>query len=107
MRDIYGVSSKLIKAPVYEAFGRQSSFTIRDKTAHRSRQKRVAHVFAPAAIAAVEPLVRDEVQKLLHVLSRRVGEPVDIMEWFRIFALDVVGRFLQAHQSGPWYPILT
>lgn len=91
MRDIYGPNNTLIKAPSYEAFGRQSSFTIRNKEAHRARQKRIAHVFSPAAISSVEPLVKEEVLKLLHLFENRLGQPIDIMEVFRIFALDVVG----------------
>jgi cytochrome P450 len=91
MRDIYRLDNKFIKAPVYEAFGRPSSFTLRSKEAHHSRQKRIAHVFAPASIASVEPLLHEQVEKLLAVLNKRVGEPIDIMDWFRIFALDVVG----------------
>lgn len=91
MKDLYGSGNKFMKGPVYEAFGRQSSFTILDKTEHRSRQKRIAHVFAPVSIVVVEPLVKEQVQKLLHVLSKRTNQPLDVMEWFRIFALDVVG----------------
>ncbi len=92
MRDIYGASNVLQKAPVYEAFGRKSSFTITDKKEHRSRQKRIAHVFAPASIASVEPLVQQSVNRLVGVLRTRTGKSIDIMEWFRIFALDVVGE---------------
>lgn len=93
MRDIYGATNGFIKAPVYEAFGRPSSFTIRNKEAHRWRQKRIAHVFAPAAIADVEPLVHEQVRSLLGALDKRVGQTIDLMEWFRILALDVVGSF--------------
>ncbi|KAK0761707.1 hypothetical protein N5P37_005689 [Trichoderma harzianum] len=50
MKDLYGSGNKFMKGP----------------TEHRSRQKRIAHVFAPASIAAVEPLVKEQVQKLLH-----------------------------------------
>lgn len=103
MRDIYGANNKFIKAPAYEAFGRQSSFTIRNKEAHRSRQKRIAHVFAPAAIAGVEPLVHEQVTKLLAVFSRRTEQPIDIMEWFRIFALDVVGTIMAFREHPPCY----
>lgn len=94
MSDIYGSKNGLVKAPVYEAFGRQSSFTIRPKDAHRSRQKRIAHVFSLSAIADVEPLVQEQVKKLIHVLETRLGTPIDMMEWFRIFALDVVGMLV-------------
>ncbi|KAJ2981767.1 hypothetical protein NQ176_g1826 [Zarea fungicola] len=91
VRDIYGARNKLIKAPAYEAFGRQSSFTIRDRDAHRQRQKQIAHVFSPSAVAAVEPLVEEQVAQLVSQMLKHASQPIDIMEWFRIFALDVVG----------------
>ncbi|EHK21860.1 uncharacterized protein TRIVIDRAFT_151636, partial [Trichoderma virens Gv29-8] len=100
MKDLYGSGNKFRKGPVYEAFGRQSSFTILDKSVHRSRQKRIAHVFAPASIAAVEPLVKKHTQKLLRVLSKRTNLPLDVMEWFRIFALDVVGSVFLGQSFG-------
>ncbi|KKP07882.1 cytochrome P450 [Trichoderma harzianum] len=99
-KDLYGSGDKFMKGPVYEAFGRQSSFTILDKTEHRSRQKRIAHVFAPVSIVVVEPLVKEQVQKLLHVLSKRTNQPLDVMEWFRIFALDVVGSVFFGQSFG-------
>ncbi|KAK5989556.1 Cytochrome P450 monooxygenase nodW [Cladobotryum mycophilum] len=100
MKDLYGADNKFVKAPVYEAFGRESSFTIRDKKAHRLRQKRIAHVFSPASISAVEPLIHEQVEKLLLVLNKRVGQTVDMMEWFRIFALDVVGSVFLGQSFG-------
>jgi hypothetical protein len=48
-------------------------------------------VFAPAAIAEIEPLVHEQVAKLIHILETRSGQMSDVMELFRIFALDVVG----------------
>ncbi|PKK42155.1 hypothetical protein CI102_12562 [Trichoderma harzianum] len=84
MKDLYGSGNKFMKGP----------------TEHRSRQKRIAHVFAPASIAAVEPLVKEQVQKLLHVLSKRPNQPLDVMEWFRIFALDVVGSVFFGQSFG-------
>ncbi|KAL6699311.1 cytochrome P450 [Trichoderma pleuroticola] len=84
MKDLYGSGNKFMKGP----------------TEHRSRQKRITHVFAPASIATVEPLVKEQIQKLLHVLSKRTNLPLDVMEWFRIFALDVVGSVFFGQSFG-------
>lgn len=96
VRDIYSARNKLIKGPAYEAFGRQSSFTIRDRDMHRQRQKQIAHVFSPSAIAAVEPLVAEQVAHLVFQIAQRTSQPIDMMEWFRIFALDVVGMYIRS-----------
>lgn len=94
MKDIYsGSSSSFVKAPIYEAFGRRGTFTILDREEHRQRLKRISHVFSTTAIAGVEPIVREQVEKLLAAWRSRTNRSIDVMLWFRMFALDVVGNF--------------
>lgn len=91
-REIYSANSDYIKAPRYAAFGRKSLFTMRDKQEHRARAKRIAPVFGPSTLAEVEPTVSALIRKLVYILKKRVGEPVDAMLWFRILTLDTFGE---------------
>lgn len=89
MREIYGSSPTYAKGPQYGAFGRKSLFTMRIKEEHRERQKRIAHIFGPASVAQVEPIVSEHITKLMRALEMRQSEALDMMLWFRMLALDV------------------
>ena len=92
MRDIYGPNSNYAKAPAYGAFGRKSLFTMRVKEEHRERQKRIAHIFGPASVAQVEPIITEQVTKFLKCVEGRLDQPMDMMLWFRMLALDVTSK---------------
>jgi cytochrome P450 len=59
------------------------------KEEHRERQKRIAHIFGPVSVAQIEPIISDHVAKLLHAIRKMASEPIDVMLWFRMLALDV------------------
>ncbi|KAI9813028.1 MAG: hypothetical protein M1832_006419 [Thelocarpon impressellum] len=99
VNDIY-TGTKFAKAPVYDLFGRQGLFQMQDAEQHQRRQKRVAHVFAPSSLAVMEPAIHDTVRKLLRSLGRRVGQPIDMLRWFRMLALDVVGELFLGKSFG-------
>lgn len=92
LRDIYGPGNKYTKAPAYAAFGRKSLFTMLNKEEHRGRAKRISHIFAPASVAQIEPIVQSQVADLLSSLEKRVGQPLDVIHWFRIVALNIIGK---------------
>jgi cytochrome P450 len=102
MRDIYGTNTNYAKAPAYGAFGRKSLFTMRVKEEHRERQKRIAHVFGPASVAQIEPIVTEQVIKFLKCVESRLNQPMDMMLWFRMLALDVTSKPKKFYP----YPIL-
>lgn len=62
------------------------------KEEHRNRAKRIGHVFAPVSVQRIEPLLPPLLMKLLFALEKRIGEPVDVIHWFRMLALDVIGK---------------
>ena len=100
LRDIYSHNTKYMKGPVYDLFGRQGAFQMRDPDQHRRRQKRIAHVFAPNSLSVMEPLIHEQVRKLLAALDQRVGKPIDMLYWFRMLALDVVGELFLGMSFG-------
>lgn len=101
LRDIYGPSSKYIKGPVYDLFGRRGVFQMQNREEHRQRQKRIAHVFVPASLDAMEPLIHIQVRKLLAALEKRLQKPTDMLYLFRMLALDIVGSELQVYFDKP------
>ena len=92
LKEIYGANSKYSKAPIYDTLGFKSTFTTRDREEYRTMKKRIVSSFSPAAIAEIEPSVHRQVANLIKCLDKRVDEPLDILPWFRMVALSVVGK---------------
>lgn len=91
MRDIYSANSKNTKAPVYESFGFKATFTTRDVKQYREMKKRIVPAFSPSACAALEPVIQRQVENLIKCFDKRLDEPLDVLVWFRMLALSVVG----------------
>lgn len=99
LKDIYGSNSKLTKAPVYESMGFRSTFTTIDRHDYRMKKKRILPSFSPAFVDnVIEPIVQRQVMNLVRCWEKRVGVPLDVLPWFRMYALGVVGTFLS---KGP------
>ena len=64
---------------------------MRDKTAHGQRRKLLSHAFSQSNLHECEPLIDQQVQKLLRVVQDSTGKPIDMLNWFRLTAFDVVG----------------
>ncbi len=92
LKDIYGANSKLGKAPIYETLGFKSTFTTIDRHEYRVMKKRILPSFSPAFVASLEPIVHRQVANLIKCLDKRVGTPLDVLPWFRMLALSVVGK---------------
>ena len=80
-----------MKSAAYDNFGGKGAFQMRDKEEHRQRRKRINHVFSQSVLLEMEPLIKDEVENLLKVVEEKCGEPYDVLHWFRMLALDIVG----------------
>jgi hypothetical protein len=89
---IYGSGSTCIKSPAYDNFGREGMFQMQEPERHRRRQKRIAHIFAPAVLQQMEPLIQGCVAKLVAQLRKRTGKEVDALHWCRMTVLDVGGE---------------
>jgi cytochrome P450 len=89
VKDIYGQSAKVVKAPIYENFP-PGIFSMRTKEDRRERRKQMSHVFSTSHLITVEPVVQGKVQGLLDVLADAKGAPFDMIQWFRMFSLDVI-----------------
>jgi len=96
IRAIYGAGSTCIKSPAYDYFGREGMFQMQEPERHRQRQKRIAHIFAPAVLQQMEPLIQTCVAKLVTQLKKRTGKEVDALHWCRMTVLDVGGESRRA-----------
>lgn len=92
VKPIYGAGTTCIKSSAYDNFGRLGSFQMQDPEQHRQRQKRVAHIFGPASLQQMEPLIQSVIDRVVSAIGKRVGNPVDALHWCRMTALDVSGK---------------
>lgn len=97
LKDIYGASAKNTKAPIYDALGFKGVFTTRDRDEYRLMKKRVVPSFSPAAVAELESTVHRQVANLVKCFDKRVDAPLDVLPWFRMLALGVVGKDYRQH----------
>lgn len=95
LKDIYAANSRLTKAPVYQTLGFRSTFTTIDRHDYRLMKKRILPSFSPAFVAGLEPIVQRQVANLIKCYDKRVDQPLDVLPWFRMLALGVVGK-------APW-----
>jgi hypothetical protein len=92
LKDIYGANSKFTKAPIYDSLGFKGVFTTRNKDEYRVMKKRVIPSFNPASLSELEPVVHRQVANLIKCFDKRVDTPLDVLPWFRMLALGVVGK---------------
>lgn len=77
---------------MYESLGQKGIFTIRDRDEYRVAKKRVVPSFSQASIAQMEAMVHSHVTALVKCVDKRLNVPLDVLPWFRMFALSVVGK---------------
>lgn len=92
LKDIYGANSKFTKGPIYESLGFKGVFTTREQSEYRVMKKRVVPSFNPASLNELEPIVHRQVGNLIKCFDKRVDMPLDVLPWFRMLALGVVGK---------------
>jgi cytochrome P450 len=92
VKDIYGATSKFTKAPIYDSLGFKSVFTTRNKDEYRGMKKRILPSFSQAAVDEMEPSVHRQIANLIKCFDKRVETPLDVLPWFRMLALGVVGE---------------
>ncbi|KAK3319398.1 cytochrome P450 [Apodospora peruviana] len=101
IKTIYGNGSSCIKSSAYDKFGRKGMFQMADPEQHRLRQKRIAHIFAPAVLQQMEILIQNCVGRLVgQQLRKRSGTEVDMLHWARMTVLDVGGELMLGKSFG-------
>jgi cytochrome P450 len=90
VKELYGQTSNYLKAPIYEAF-LPGLFSLLDREKHRERRRYLSHVFSMNHLQNVEPVIQENVMLLLEGIASKGENSVNVMEWFKMFALDVTG----------------
>ena len=90
VKELYGQTSNYLKAPIYEAF-LPGLFSLLDREKHRERRRYLSHVFSMNHLQNVEPVIQENVMLLLEGIASKRDNSVNVMEWFKMFALDVTG----------------
>lgn len=94
VKDLYGQQTNFVKAPVYTSMSMPplGIFSMRDKALHSQRRRLLSHAFSQSNLQDCEPLIHEQIQKLLKTLQQCLNQPIDMLNWFRLAAFDVVGR---------------
>lgn len=92
MKEIYAPNSKYLKADIYDSLGFLSTFTTRNRDEYRLMKKRIIPSFNPGAVAEMEPLIHQQISNLLKCFDKRLDVPLDVLPWFRMLALGIVGK---------------
>ncbi|KAI1617383.1 cytochrome P450 [Exophiala viscosa] len=100
LKDIYAANSRLTKAPVYQTLGFRSTFTTIDRHDYRLMKKRILPSFSPAFVAGLEPIVQRQGANLIKCFDKRIDQPLDVLPWFRMLALSVVGEGFAGKSFG-------
>jgi hypothetical protein len=104
MKDIYGATSKYEKAPIYDSLGFLSVFTTRNRDEYRVMKKRIVSSFSQASVDGMEQSVHRQIANLIGCFDKRLDVPLDVLPWFRMLALGVVGEKSNPDQYGRNFP---
>ena len=89
IKDLYGQSTQVIKAPIYDTFPK-GVFGMRKKEDHRQRRRYLSHAFSLSYLVKVEPVIQEKVQTLKEIIDKSTGQSMNILQWFRMLALDII-----------------
>ncbi|KAL2256849.1 hypothetical protein VTK26DRAFT_1031 [Humicola hyalothermophila] len=91
VKAIYGSQSPCTKGPWYTLLEpRVPLFMARDKQEHARRRKVWDQAFTTKAIAAYDVRITGFINRLLSVIDRHQGQPLDVAQWFAYFVFDVI-----------------
>ncbi|KAK4550276.1 hypothetical protein LTR36_003243 [Oleoguttula mirabilis] len=89
---IHSAQSPCTKGPWYNGLHPMVSIhTIRNKPEHTSRRKVWDRGFSSKALRDYEPRVQKYAEQLLGQLDARVGQSVNVTDWFNFYSFDVMG----------------
>lgn len=100
VKEIYGQQTVFMKAPIYDNFSSPpiGIFSMRGKAQHSERRRLLSHAFSQVNLSETEPLIEQQIQKLVRRVEANLSKPLDMLELFRMTAFDIVGRVFSWHQ---------
>ncbi|KAH7362190.1 cytochrome P450 [Plectosphaerella cucumerina] len=107
VKTIYGFGSKFAKSDWYSAWqvplpGSENLFSDQDVARHALKRKKFAFLYSMTSLVSYEPFV-DECADLVCQRLREAagrGEPVDMCEWMKYYAFDVITALTYGQRFG-------
>jgi hypothetical protein len=95
VNEIYSQQTNYMKAEQYETMSVEplGIFSMRTKSAHSQRRALLSHAFSQANINACAPVIHGHVEKLVRKIGDHSPNPTNALLFFRLFSLDVVGKY--------------
>ena len=93
IKELYGQQTAFMKAPIYDILSLKplGIFSMRDKTDHSQRRRLLSHAFSQSNLLDTEPLIKQQIHKLVAHLDGRLGQSLDMLSLFRMTAFEIVG----------------
>lgn len=94
VKEIYGQQTEFMKSHFYDAVAKPvpGIFSMRNKAEHGQRRRLLSHAFSQSNLQNTEPLIREQIQRLLFRLDNEAGRPSDMLLLFRLLAFDIIGK---------------
>ena len=101
IEQFYGQQTDFVKAPWYKKMTRGGVFNATNVAEHRHRRKMLNHAFSQQSVNEMEPIMREQLQKLItRIDERRESQPIDIKHWIRMLSFDISGAVFMGKPAG-------
>ncbi|KAI1332363.1 cytochrome P450 monooxygenase-like protein [Xylariaceae sp. FL0255] len=88
---LYSGPSPVTKGPWYTLLEpRTPLFMACDKDEHTRRRRVWDHGFSTQALLGYDPRITKSIDLLVQAIDKRLGQPMDMYEWFAFFVFDVI-----------------
>lgn len=104
LNDIYGHGAGLLKDAWYD--GGAGDFRhmadARVKAEHQEKRKKLAHIFAPKTITALQPIIQGTTAILVAQIDKHIacGSPINIRRYLNYYTIDLFAELLYANSLG-------
>ncbi|BCR92581.1 uncharacterized protein ACHE_80481A [Aspergillus chevalieri] len=97
VRELYSSQAPVSKGPFYTMFEPPIAlFTVRDKEVNSRRQKAWDPAFNSKSLSEYEPRVLTYTMQLMSAIEERIGQHMNVQEWFNYYSFDVMGDIRSA-----------
>jgi cytochrome P450 len=93
VKEIYSQQTDFMKSGFYDAIAKPvpGIFSMRNKAEHGQRRRLLSHAFSQSNLLNTEPLIRQQIQKLVTRVDGAGGATLDMLLLFRLLAFDIIG----------------
>jgi cytochrome P450 len=94
VKEVYGQQTDYLKSDFYDSVAKANVgiFSMRNKAEHSRRRRLLSHAFSQQNLLNTEPLIREQVKRLVTRVDESVGRAVDMFLLFRLAAFDIIGK---------------